>query len=87
MEGFPWEAAEEARRGVEEVFQELGRDVLPAVRVARTARSAAITGAHQQSGSVVHADQSVPSEDIWTAVRALTTGLRAAGSSCSCHKP
>jgi len=23
-EGFPWEAAEEARRGVEEVFQELG---------------------------------------------------------------
>src|SRR5271157_6061596 len=24
MEGFPWEAAEEARRGVEEVFQELG---------------------------------------------------------------
>ena len=24
MEGFPWEAAEEARRGVEEVFRELG---------------------------------------------------------------
>ena len=24
MEGFPWEAAEEARRGVEGVFQQLG---------------------------------------------------------------
>ena len=41
----------------------------------------------QQSGSVVHADQSVPSEDIWTAVLALMAGLRAAGSLCSCHKP
>ncbi len=41
----------------------------------------------QQSGLVVHADQSVPSEDIWTAVLALMTGLRAAGSLCSCHKP
>ncbi len=41
----------------------------------------------QQSCSVVHADQSVPSEDIWTAVLALTTGARAAGSLCSCQSP